>query len=70
MHVNLPHFKCMSTLQLRQGRWDKDDGPDRGSSDSDAPEVPLVKPAGVSNREWELQQEARELAQGAFAFDK
>ena len=60
----------MLPLQLRRGRWDEEDGGDKDSSGSDAPDAPLVRPSGMSNKEWELQKEARELAQGAFAFDK
>ena len=60
-------------LQLRRGRWDEEDDVGRGvdSSGSEAAAaVPAVRPANMSKREWELLQEARELEQGAFAFDK
>ena len=57
-------------MQLRRGRWDEEEGKDACSSGSEANDVPAVKPGNMSRREWELLQEARELEQGAFAFDK
>ena len=57
-------------VQLRRGRWDEEDATGAYSSGSDADGVPSVKPVNMSKREWELLQEARELEQGAFAFDK
>ncbi|KAL0018705.1 hypothetical protein WJX79_006061 [Trebouxia sp. C0005] len=59
--------------QLRRGRWDEEDDVGRGgvSSGSEAAAAaPAVRPANMSKREWDLLQEARELEQGAFAFDK
>ncbi len=62
---------CLS-LQLRRGRWDEEEDVARGgdSSGSEAAAAPAVRPANMSKREWELLQEAQELEQGAFAFDK
>lgn len=57
-------------VQLRRGRWDEEDNRGASSSGSEADGVPAVKPGNMSKREWELLQEARELEQGAFAFDK
>ena len=57
-------------VQLRRGRWDEEDVRGACSSGSEGDEVPAVKPGNMSKREWELLQEARELEQGAFAFDK
>lgn len=57
-------------VQLRRGRWDEEEGRDAYSGGSEADGVPAVKPGNMSKREWELLQEARELEQGAFAFDK
>ena len=57
-------------MQLRRGRWDEEDGSDGSSSGAEAAKLPAVRPANMSKREWELLQEARELEQGAFAFDK
>jgi len=61
-------------LQLRRGRWDEEDdvgrGGDSSGSEAAAAAAPAVRPANMSKREWELLQEARELEQGAFAFDK
>ena len=57
-------------MQLRRGRWDEEDASDGVSSGSEAPRLPAVRPANMSKKEWELLQEARELEQGAFAFDK
>ena len=60
-------------LQLRRGRWDEEDDVGRGGDSSGseaAAAAPAVRPANMSKREWELLQEARELEQGAFAFDK
>ncbi|KAL0029936.1 hypothetical protein WJX77_008325 [Trebouxia sp. C0004] len=58
--------------QLRRGRWDAEDDVGSGgdSSGSEAATAPAVRPTNMSKREWELLQEARELEQGAFAFDK
>ncbi len=60
----------MLHVQLRRGRWDEDEGRGGDSSGSEAAEVPAVRPANMSKKEWEMLQEARELQQGAFAFDK
>ena len=58
-------------VQLQQGRWDEvgDRGGDSSGSEADAA-VPAVRPANLSKKEWEMLLEARELQQGAFAFDK
>lgn len=60
----------VTLVQLRRGRWDEEEGRNACSSGSEADGVPAVKPGNMSKRAWELQQEARELEQGAFAFDK
>ena len=57
-------------MQLRRGRWDEEEGRHADSSGSEGGDVPAVKPANMSRKDWELLQEARELEQGAFAFDK
>lgn len=57
-------------MQLRRGRWDEERGRDAGSSGCEDDDVPAVRPGNMSRKEWELLQEARELEQGAFAFDK
>ena len=57
-------------VQLRRGRWDEEEQRGAGSSGSEVEAMPAVKPAHMSKKEWELLQEARELEQGAFAFDK
>ncbi|KAL0053305.1 hypothetical protein WJX82_004023 [Trebouxia sp. C0006] len=59
--------------QLRRGRWDEEDDVRRGGDSSGseaAAAAPAVRPVNMTKREWELLQEARELEQGAFAFDK
>lgn len=65
--------KMCLCLQLRRGRWDEEDDGDRGGDSSGseaAAAAPAVRPVNMTKREWELLQEARELEQGAFAFDK
>lgn len=62
--------RSVMPVQLRRGRWDEEDARGACSSGSEADDVPAVKPGNMSKREWELLQEARELEQGAFAFDK
>lgn len=60
----------MMSVQLRRGRWDEEEQRGAGSSGPEAEALPAVRPAHMSKKEWELLQEARELEQGAFAFDK
>ncbi len=65
--------KMCLCLQLRRGRWDEEDDVRRGGDSSGseaAAAAPAVRPVNMTKREWELLQEARELEQGAFAFDK